>query len=121
VPQRNKFSPLNRLSALGSVLIRISGCVPVRGCKRRRSCDNSLLTFVAGGNERRGRFLVEGEKMLDALAVVFKRLRAVTEFNGAVEVGARAYLFKSWKNSWLLSPAWRTMLFTICLGRSKRA
>ena len=45
-----------------------------------------LSGFLAGGNERRGQFFVEGEEVLDALAVGIERSRTVAEVNGAVEL-----------------------------------
>jgi len=44
--------------------------------------------FLRGGKKRSGEFLVKSEKMLDALAVALKRLRAIAEVHGAVEGSA---------------------------------
>lgn len=43
--------------------------------------------FLGGGDERCGEFLVKGEEVFDALALVLERLRAVAEVNRSVEVG----------------------------------
>ena len=43
--------------------------------------------FLARREKRGSEFFVEGEEVLDALAVAFKGLRAVRTVNGAVEVG----------------------------------
>jgi len=43
--------------------------------------------FLRGRHERRDEFFVEGEEVLDALAVVLKWLRSVAEVNDTVEFG----------------------------------
>ena len=61
-------------------------CAGGRGAGVMETRLTFSFAFLDWRNQRRGELFVEGEEVLDALAVVLEGLRAVAEVDGAIKI-----------------------------------